>query len=202
MTGLHERFDYPRWRGSALARRTLLVAREQGLGDEIMFASCFNELLDARRALLHHLHRRLQPLFARSFPKASFLSGSEADLRERLASEAVDFQLPAGSLPLCFAPPSGTFPRHAAICGADPSRIEHWRARLAELGERALDRPVVAGRLAQHRARRRSIALETLGPLLELPGHAIRQPAVWRRRRRARSARAQPWHPRRALARG
>ena len=68
---LHERFDYPRWRGASLARRTLLVPREQGLGDEIMFASCFGELTPLAARCFITCDRRLEPLFARSFPAAT-----------------------------------------------------------------------------------------------------------------------------------
>ena len=166
---LHERFDYPRWRGSALQRRTLLVGREQGLGDEIMFASCFNEVLDVAGRCFITCHRRLQPLFARSFPKASFLSGSEADLRARLASETVDFQIPAGSLPLVFRAGSGEFPRHTGYLRADPARIEHWRLRLAGLSSGRWIGLSWRGGLPGTGYARRSIELEALRPLLQLP---------------------------------
>ena len=41
LTENHPRvFPFPRWRGEPLAGKTVLVYAEQGLGDEIMFASC------------------------------------------------------------------------------------------------------------------------------------------------------------------
>jgi len=166
---LHERFDYPRWRGSALARRTLLVAREQGLGDEIMFASCLGEVTQIAGRCLVTCEPRLQALFARSFPNASFFSGTEAQLRERLAGEAVDFQIPAGSLPLVFRSRAEDFPRHDGYLRADPDRIEHWRARLAGLSSgRWIGLSWQGGSPGTGRARR-SIALEALLPLLGLP---------------------------------
>jgi Tfp pilus assembly protein PilF len=167
---LHERFDYPRWRGASLAQRTLLVAREQGLGDEIMFASCFNEVIDVAGRCFITCERRLEPLFARSFPSATCLSGSEAELRERLAGEAVDFQLPAGSLPLVFRSRPEEFPRHAGYLRPDPARVEHWRARLAALGGRRVIGLSWRGGLPSTGRTRRSIVLEELRPLLDLPG--------------------------------
>jgi len=166
---LHERFDYPRWRGSALARRTLLIAREQGLGDEIMFASCVGEVAELAGRCLVTCDRRLQPLFARSFPNASFFSGTEAELRERLAGEGVDFQIPAGSLPLVFRTRAQEFPRHTGYLRADPARIEYWRARLAALGGGRWIGLSWQGGLPGTGRARRSIALETLRPVLELP---------------------------------
>lgn len=167
---LHERFDYPRWHGSALAGRTLLVLSEQALGDEVMFASCFNEIVDLAGRCFIICERRLQPLFARSFPRATFISGTEAELRERLAGEAVDYQLPAGSLPLVFRSRLEDFPRHTGYLRPDASRVEHWRARLAELGSGRWIGLSWHGGSASTGRSRRSIPLETLRPLLELPG--------------------------------
>jgi tetratricopeptide (TPR) repeat protein len=166
---LHERFDYPRWRGASLARGTLLVAREQGLGDEIMFASCFNEVIDVAGGCFITCDRRLQPLFARSFPQATVLSGSEAELRERLAGETVDFQLPAGSLPLVFRTRLEDFPGHSGYLRADPARVEHWRARLASLGGGRWIGLSWRGGLPKTGRTRRSIPIAELRALLEVP---------------------------------
>ena len=52
------------WEGGPLDGRTLFVSAEQGLGDELMFASCVPELL-ARGARLHlECEHRLAALFA------------------------------------------------------------------------------------------------------------------------------------------
>lgn len=167
---LHERFDYPRWRGSSLARRTVLVAREQGLGDEIMFASCFGDLLGVAGRCFITCDPRLQPLFARSFPAATFISGTEAELHERLARESVDYQLPAGSLPFVFRSRPEDFPDHSGYLHADPARIEHWRARLGALGEGRWIGLSWQGGLERTGRHRRSLSLEELRPLLERPG--------------------------------
>ena len=167
---LYEHFNYPRWRGASLARRTLLVLREQGLGDEIMFASCFGELAALAGRLIVTCDARLQPLFARSFPAATFLSGTEAELRERLAGETVDFQIPAGSLPLVFRTRRDDFPRHAGYLKPDPARVEHWRERLAAMGAGRWIGLSWRGGIQTTGRTRRSIALAALRPLLALPG--------------------------------
>jgi len=165
---LHERFDYPRWRGASLAGRTLLVAREQGLGDELMFASCFGEAIGTGARLFITCDARLQPLLARSFPAATFLAGTETELRGRLAGEALDYQLPAGSLPLVFRSRLQDFPRHAGYLRADPARVEYWRARLAALGGRAVGLSWRGGLPSTGRGRR-SLPLEQLRALLGVP---------------------------------
>lgn len=62
---------YPRWDGKPCK---LLVLAEQGIGDEILFASTFNELLrDCPDATIECDHRLL-PVFRRSFPHGKFIS--------------------------------------------------------------------------------------------------------------------------------
>jgi Flp pilus assembly protein TadD len=62
----------PRWDGASLKRKRLLVTAEQGVGDQIMFASMTDEL--AARAgveggsVILECEPRLADLFARSFP--------------------------------------------------------------------------------------------------------------------------------------
>lgn len=59
----------PRWDGSGLSDRHLLVVSEQGLGDEIRLASLLPDLLDAAGAVTVECDPRLVSLFARAMPK-------------------------------------------------------------------------------------------------------------------------------------
>lgn len=60
----------PRWDGTPLKRRRLLVTAEQGIGDQIMFASVIPELA-VQASLILECEPRLAALFARSFPNVS-----------------------------------------------------------------------------------------------------------------------------------
>jgi tetratricopeptide (TPR) repeat protein len=66
--------NLPRWDGGTLRNRRLLVTAEQGVGDQIMFASLFPELIACAQAggghILIECEPRLVTLFARSFPQA------------------------------------------------------------------------------------------------------------------------------------
>jgi Tfp pilus assembly protein PilF len=167
---LHERFDYPRWRGASLAGRTLLVQREQGIGDEIMFASCLPDLLAVAGRCIVTCEPRLQALFARAFPAATFVSGSAEALRARLAGERIDFQIPAGSLPAVFRQAAADFPRREAYLVADPARVDAWRARLAALGPGPKIGLAWRGGGLRSGGQRRSIGLQGLAPLLDHAG--------------------------------
>lgn len=57
--------DVPAWDGSA--GETIIVWGEQGLGDEIMFASCLPDLIQRSKRVVFDCHPRLVTLFERSF---------------------------------------------------------------------------------------------------------------------------------------
>ncbi len=129
-------FKQPLWNGDSLAGQTILVHNEQGLGDEIMFATCFPDLMAQAGHCVLACDRRLAPLLARSFPRATVLGMTRG--REhafRLPAEPhIDVQIPAGSLPRYLRRDAASFPRDARLLVADPGRVQFWRARLAQLG--------------------------------------------------------------------
>ncbi len=164
-------FPQPLWDGAPLQDKTLLVHAEQGIGDEIMFASCFPELLTLAGHLIIDCDPRLAPLFARSFPRAHVHGGTQAESFTWLdALPRVDFQSPAGSLLRHLRPTLATFPAHTGYLQADPVQREHWRRRLEEIGP-GLKVGISwrGGRDATQKAKR-SIRLSMWEPILEVPG--------------------------------
>ena len=88
------------WNGSSMSRQTVLVFGEQGVGDEIMFASCYGDVLEQARHCIFVCDGRLTPLFRRSFPTADVLPKDRAT--QSAISHgvgAIDVQSAAGSLP-------------------------------------------------------------------------------------------------------
>ncbi|MCG6870989.1 MAG: tetratricopeptide repeat-containing glycosyltransferase family protein, partial [Gammaproteobacteria bacterium] len=129
-----ERFGLPRWRGESLADRSILLFAEQGVGDEIMFASCFGDVIASARQCTILCDTRLAPLFARSFPAARVMPWPHADDGPAgLNLSSIDVALSFGSLPLYLRPERAAFPR-AAYLRADPERVAAWRERLAQSG--------------------------------------------------------------------
>ncbi len=129
-------FKQPPWNGDSLSGQTILVHNEQGLGDEIMFATCFPDLIARAGHCVLACDRRLAPLLARSFPQATVLGMTRG--REhtfRLPAEPhIDVQIPAGSLPRYLRRDAASFPRDARLLVADPVRVQFWRQRLGQLG--------------------------------------------------------------------
>ncbi|MBV8030803.1 MAG: tetratricopeptide repeat protein [Betaproteobacteria bacterium] len=126
---------YRDWDGSALDGKAILVNGEQGLGDEIMFASCLADLPPTVRRRALYCNRRLEKLFRRSFPGWEIVPGSHfGDADPFPALEGIDFAIAAGSLPRFFRRQEADFPKQQTYLRPDPERVEHWRQRLRALG--------------------------------------------------------------------
>ncbi|OYD80729.1 tetratricopeptide repeat protein [Azospirillum brasilense] len=130
------RIDAPRWRGEGLRRRRLLVWREQGVGDEIMFASCYGDVIAwGGGPVTIETDPRLVGLFARSFPRATVRAETlDAEGRETVVPPDADLQVPAGSLPGLLRGTLASFDQFAPWLKPDPARTALWRERLDALG--------------------------------------------------------------------
>lgn len=168
-------FDSPRWQGEPLAGRRLLVWREQGVGDEIMFASCYGDLLaDAGGPVTIEAEPRLVPLFTRSFPTATIRAQSCDDKdRETVVPTDADLEIPAGSLPRLLRAAHADFPTRPGWLVADAGLVDVWQARLAGLGPGL--RVGIAWRSQLMTEERRSAytRLDEWAPLFALPGLTI-----------------------------
>lgn len=161
---------FPRWDGSPLEGRSLLVAREQGLGDEIMFASMLPEILAQARHCTLECDPRLVPVFRRSFPSASIVGTEAGGLPRDFAPASIDIAIEAGSLPAFLRRRAQDFPAHHGYLRADPQHVARWRDRLAALGPGATVGIAWSGGVRRTRRDLRSMPLAQLLPLLKLPG--------------------------------
>ena len=130
-TAMQRGSPYPRWLGRRPAR-PLLVYMEQGIGDQIMFASCLPDLLAGGSEAIVECAPRLLPLFERSFRGLRFFGGSW-DERRPECRIPIQRQIPMGSLPRIFRRRRNAFPARTAYLQADPSQVSNWRAVLATL---------------------------------------------------------------------
>ena len=129
-----DRFPYPIWDGLPLEGKRILVYAEQGLGDEILFASCFQDVIDQADHCVIECALRLASLFSRSFPTATIQGADRFQIGWLTSMPKIDLQIAAGSLPRLLRPNLESFPKSPSYLVADPKRIDYWHSRLAILG--------------------------------------------------------------------
>jgi tetratricopeptide (TPR) repeat protein len=162
---------FPDWRGEALEGKRLLIFAEQGLGDEIMFASCFPEIIARAAHCFIECEKRLEPIFRRSFPGATILPAVGKHEPPWLRTIGpIDYQVAAGDLPSYLRNAWADFPRHAGYLKADPARVAHWRARLDALGPGLKVGISWRGGTPATRSSARTIPLPAWLPLLQTAG--------------------------------
>ena len=165
-------YGFPPWDGRPRPEGALLVYGEQGLGDQIMFASCLPELQARVPDCIVECNPRLGRLFARSFPWARVVTAAQDDpapawLAERGSAHAgIGAQVPIGSLPRWFRRSAADFPRHSGFLRADPARVQAWHKRLAACGAGPRIGVSWRGGTATSRRGLRSLELAQLAPVL------------------------------------
>jgi tetratricopeptide (TPR) repeat protein len=134
------------WTGGSLKKTRLLVRSEQGVGDQIMFASLFGELTQRAAAeggsVLIECEPRLVSLFSRSFPDAMVRPAElknvggipRANYGWLKAAGGANAAIPMGSLPRILRKDIGAFPVSHAYLKPDLSEQVRWHGVFAGLG--------------------------------------------------------------------
>ena len=160
------------WRGEHAPDDTLLILADQGLGDEVMFASCVPDAMAKVGHCIVECDPRLAPMFQRSFPGATVI-GSDRRLDGRWLEglPQPQWQIFGGDLPNLFRTSDDGFPQRDGYLHADPQRVAYWRDRLAtELGPGLKVGISWRGGSRFTRTRSRSLEPEDWAPILAVPG--------------------------------
>jgi tetratricopeptide (TPR) repeat protein len=168
-------FGFPQWQGGETRGKAILVFGEQGLGDEIMFASCIPDLIAREGRCVIECNGRLQKLFLRSFGMPVHGGEKSDDPGWTRAYPDLGWQIPVGGLPRIFRRDAAAFQSRApGYLSADPARVAEWKRRFAELGAKVNARRLVGlawrGGTAGTRGGLRSLELPALAPLVAVPG--------------------------------
>ncbi len=136
--------ERPKWKpGQPLAGASFLLIGEQGLGDEVLFASILPEVLDSlgpEGRLTLAVEPRLAPLMSRSFPTVrveTHRTVGAAGRKVRLvpALDEGDFEIgcwsPMASLLGRFRSRLEDFPQRTGYLKPAPERVAYWREILA-----------------------------------------------------------------------
>lgn len=159
----------PRWDGQQpLENKRLLITAEQGVGDEIMFASCLPDLMAMQPRVTLECDPRLAHLFARSFPgitlAAKLTSASD------LPVEA-DYHLPAGDLPGLYRQNIDSFrAARSPFLVPDKKLVADFDEQLSALGAGLKVGIAWRGGTVTSRQTTRSLPLDKWAPLLSVAG--------------------------------
>lgn len=137
----------PPWQGPGTETGPILVATEQGVGDEITFLSCLVEICDGiTRPVVIEVDERLVHLVGRSFPKAAVVPrqlvpgdgrGQYLDYRALTERYGLRHHVLSGSLPYILNRDRDRPLERRGYLQTDPQRVAHWRGWLSGLGEGA-----------------------------------------------------------------
>ncbi|MEI6415994.1 MAG: tetratricopeptide repeat protein, partial [Pseudomonadota bacterium] len=125
---------YPEWEGTSLKGKTILVYAEQGLGDELLFASCLPDLIRRADHCVIECEPRLALLYSRSFPSATVRGARRYDHRWINSVPGCDVQCALDSLPRYLRREINQFPtRQTAYLFAEPEACQTWLTWLNRL---------------------------------------------------------------------
>ncbi|MEO9902262.1 tetratricopeptide repeat protein [Nisaea sp.] len=133
----------PVWQGEPLSGKRLLVCAEEGVGDEILYASILPEVSQQGAELVIECDERLLPVFRRSFPEALVHAYARAGDGFRPVQKydwlpqdkPVDYAIDAGSLTLYFRRTLSDFEKTRPYLKPDPERVLQVRDMLGKTGD-------------------------------------------------------------------
>ncbi len=164
-------FPQPRWDGSSLQGKTILLHAEQGLGDTIQFiryaplvkALGCRVVVECQPALLGLLRR--MPGIDQVVPR----DDGDATGSPSGVLPAFDVHLPLLSVAGHFRTTLDSIPHDVPYLEADAALVEKWRRELAPLSGRKIG-IVWQGNPSQGDDRHRSVPLHLFAPLAKVPG--------------------------------
>lgn len=182
----HFPFPQPLWKGEDLTGRHIIVHNEQGLGDQIMFASALNEVIDRAGLVSIVVSPELEGLFRASYPQAAVYAADprpsvdqqlRSPLIERLAT--ADLQVPIGSLMRLLRNTPESFDGVRPWIRPSEAARERWSAIATRLWSGSsrprvglcwASNPALFRHDSSRRAVKKSMPLDAMVPLMQVQG--------------------------------
>jgi len=160
-------FPQAPWQGEPLKGKTILVAAEQGVGDEILFAGMVPDLMEAGARVVLECGARLVPLFQRSFKGVACVAKKDPPAAATQSPD-IDYQVAAGSLGRWLRPDFASFPGRPSYLVVDAKRRDALRAKYRRGGELVVGIAWVSKN--PRFGHQKSMKLAELAPLATVPG--------------------------------
>lgn len=162
--------DTPRWNGEKGLK--VVCYGEQGIGDEVSFASCLPDLIRDSESVVIECDKRLEGTFKRSFPMCDVYGTRYKDERSWIKKYQPDAKVAIAQLPKFYRNKDTDFTGESYLLASPEMRLQ-WRALLDSLGTRPKIGIAWTGGKPHTNTLRRSMTLETLLPILRFDADFI-----------------------------
>lgn len=162
--------DEPEWDGSP--GQAVVLYGEQGIGDEICFASMIEDATRVCRKVIVECDHRLERLYRRSFPQAVIYgTRHKKHLGWAKEDQSIDASLPIGQAAEFFRTSPSDCPQEPYLI-ADPERVAMWKSLWKSKGK-----PVIgiawSGGIPKTGEKFRHAGLEHWAELLGIDAHFV-----------------------------
>jgi tetratricopeptide (TPR) repeat protein len=167
----HRHFKHPLWDGTPLKDKEIILWGEQGLGDEILYASMIPDVLKQGAKVTIECTERLVDLFSRSFAGAEVHAFPYASAEH--GKRHYDFHCSFPSLGRFIRPTLDSFPTledEYAFLKSDPEKQAFWQARLAAMSARPKIGLNWNSSVVKDDSRHFYASIKEMEPLLKTPG--------------------------------
>lgn len=156
----------PRWDGSK--GLNVVCYGEQGIGDEISFASCLPDLIRDSKSVTLEVDKRLAPLFQRSFPTTKVYGTryKPEEARGWARAQRFDARVALAELPKFYRNKDSDFQGKPYLIPR-PDMASQWKTLLDGLGDKPKIGIAWTGGIPKTGQRRRSVTLDTFAPLFK-----------------------------------
>lgn len=169
-----------RWNGEDLAGKSLVIFPEQGIGDELLFASCLSDITDLPSNCYIGCDPRLVSLYKRSFPRAQIMppqdftqDGQRYRELPQLSKQGItpDYYIEIGSLPKFLHSSVKDLPvnEHGYLTPS-AERVTAWKEKLDHLGTGPKVGIAWHSSKRSHKRNRHYTELNEWGPIFATPG--------------------------------
>lgn len=157
------------WDGKPFAG-TLLITAEQGLGDELMASSIFDDIVAMGQKAVIECDARLLPVYERSFPSLQFVPRGERKLNDIHDAGGNFRKINMLDLASLFRTAPGSFPARRSWLKADPEKTAAFRSRYRQQwpGKRLVGISWKSTRIMEGLAQK-GVRLADFAPVLSVP---------------------------------
>jgi Flp pilus assembly protein TadD len=131
------KFHQPQWGGNLDEKQPILIWREQGLGDEILFSTCLGDIHDTDLNIILECDPRLVDIFQRTYPRFK-VRGESINSQQLSIYNDFAYQLAIGSLPKFFRRHIDDFKKPQNLWLPKPSLVKTIAERLAPYSDKIL----------------------------------------------------------------